>query len=155
MLHKSKQEPINLQSASKSDVRTQFAALCFREKDGKTQLLLITSRGSGRWIIPRGWPMDNKTPCEAALIEAWEEAGVRGKAYGTSLGLYSYTRDIGEETRVPCVAMIYPVKVKSLARDFPEAGQRKRKWLSPKKAAESVNESELAHILKAFDAKNL
>lgn len=155
MLHKSKQTPINLQSASKSDVRTQFAALCYRVVDGKTQVLLITSRGSGRWIIPRGWPMDSKTPCEAALTEAWEEAGVTGKAYEISLGLYSYSRDIGEEKRVPCVAMVYPVKVKSLARKFPEAGQRKRKWMSPKKAAQAVQEPELAHILKGFDPGKL
>ncbi|WP_299851342.1 NUDIX hydrolase [uncultured Roseovarius sp.] len=154
-LHKSKQSPINLQSAAKSDVRTQFAALCFRIKDGETQILLITSRGSGRWIIPRGWPMDNKTPCEAALTEAWEEAGVTGKAYEVSLGLYSYTRDIGEEKQVPCVAMVYPVRVKNLAHEFPEAGQRKRKWLSPKQAAQRVSDPELAYILKGFDPGKL
>ena len=103
-MQKAKQSPINLQSASKSDVRTQFAALCFRVVKDKTQILLVTARRSGRWIIPRGWPMDNKTPSEAALIEAWEEAGVKGKAYEQSLGLYSYARDIGEENPVPCVA---------------------------------------------------
>lgn len=117
--------------------------------------MLITSRGSGRWIIPRGWPMDNKTPCEAALTEAWEEAGVTGKAYEVSLGLYSYTRDIGDEKHVPCVAMVYPVRVKSVAKSYPEAGQRKRKWMSAKKAAQIVNEPELAHILKGFDPGKL
>ena len=155
MLHKSKQEPINLQSASKSDVRTQFAALCFRMVDDKLKILMITSRGSGRWIIPRGWPMDNKTPSQAALTEAWEEAGVRGKGYDVSLGLYSYTREIGEDGPVPCVAMVYPVKVKTLAQDYPEKGQRKRKWLSPGKAAERVNEPELARIIKGFDPRKL
>ena len=154
-LPKIKQEPINLRSAAKSDVRTQFAALCFRVKNDKTQILLITSRGSGRWIIPRGWPMDNKTPSQAALTEAWEEAGVKGKAYEISLGLYSYTREIGDEGSVPCVAMVYPVKVKSLEKKFPEAGQRKRSWLSVDKAAERVDERELANIIRSFDPGKL
>ncbi len=154
-VHKAKQSPINLQSAAKSDVRTQFAALCFRISKGKPEILLITARRSGRWIIPRGWPMDSKTPSEAALIEAWEEAGVTGKAYEQSLGLYSYTRDIGEDQEVPCVAMVYPVKVKSLGDDYPEKGQRERKWLSPKKAAARVSEPELAHIIKGFEPKKL
>lgn len=154
-LPKIKQEPINLRSAAKSDVRTQFAALCFRVKNDKTQILLITSRGSGRWIIPRGWPMDNKTPSQAALTEAWEEAGVKGKAYEVSLGLYSYTREIGDEGSVPCVAMVYPVKVKSLEKKFPEVGQRKRSWLSVGKAAERVDEPELANIIRSFDPGKL
>ena len=154
-LYKVKQEPIDLQSASKSDVRTQFAALCYRVVKDKTQVLLITSRGTGRWIIPRGWPMDNKTPSEAALTEAWEEAGVKGKAYQVALGLYSYTRDIGTEEQVPCVAMVYPVEVNSVEDDYPEAGQRKRKWLSPRKAAKRVAEPELANILKGFDPGKL
>lgn len=154
-LHKVKQEPINLMSASKSDVRTQFAALCFRVVDGKTRILLITSRGSGRWIIPRGWPMDHKTPCEAALTEAWEESGVRGKGYEVSLGLYSYTRVIGDGEPTPCVAMVYPVKVKKMSKDYPEKGQRRRKWFSPKKAAEMVDEPELANIIRGFDPGNL
>ncbi len=155
MLHKVKQQRINLQSASKSDVRTQFAALCFQIVKGKSRILLITSRGTGRWIIPRGWPMDNKTPSEAALTEAWEEAGVKGKPYQVSLGLFSYTRDIGDDLQVPCVAMVYPVRVDALSDDYPEATQRKRKWLSPKKAAERVSEPELANIIRAFDPSEL
>lgn len=150
-----KQEPINLQAAAKSDVRTQFAALCFREVKGKPQVLLITSRGSGRWIVPRGWPMDSKTPSEAALTEAWEEAGVKGKAFEISLGLYSYTRDIGGEINLPCVAVVYPVQVKSLEKKYPEAGQRKRRWLSLKKAATRVDEPELANIIRSFDPQKL
>ena len=150
-----KQEPINLQAASKSDVRTQFAALCYRIVNGKTQVLLITSRGTGRWIIPRGWPMDNKTPSETALTEAWEEAGVKGKAYPTTLGLYSYTRSVGEDSQVPCVAMVYPVRVKSMVNDYPEAGQRKRRWLPPAKAAKKVTEPELANIIKSFDPSTI
>ncbi|MEL7164798.1 MAG: NUDIX hydrolase [Pseudomonadota bacterium] len=148
-----KQLPLSLGNASKTDVRTQFAALCFRVKNGSIQVLLITSRGSGRWILPKGWPVDGATPQKAALQEAWEEAGVEGKVSPRPLGLYSYLKENGDEDGLPCVAMIYAVKVKSLANAFPEAGQRKRKWVSQKKAAALVEEPELSRILKDFDPR--
>ncbi len=150
-----KQAPISLMSARKSDLRTQFAALCFRITADKPEILLITSRRSKRWIIPKGWPVDGCTPSQSALTEAWEEAGVRGKVYEQVLGLYSYHKAIGPEKGVPCVAMVFPVKVKSLARDYPEAGQRKRKWLRPKKAAALVAEPELAEIIRHFHPRLL
>ncbi|MCF6234381.1 MAG: NUDIX hydrolase [Rhodobacteraceae bacterium] len=145
-----KQLPISVDGAHKSDVRTQFAALCYRTKHGESEILLITARGSGRWIIPKGWPMDAMTPGECAGQEAWEEAGVTGKIFNRPLGLFSYQKVIGGEG-LPIVAMVYPVRVDSLAKDYPESGQRKREWFSPKKAAKQVAEPELARILKGFD----
>ena len=106
-----KQLPITVNSARKTDVRTQFAALCWRVMDGKVQILLITSRGSGRWIVPKGWPMDGQTPGEAALTEAWEEAGVLGKVDWRPVGLYSYSKSVDDDSDMPCVAMVYPVRV--------------------------------------------
>ena len=150
-----KQLPLSLQAARKTDVRTQFAALCYRITRDKPEVLLITSRTSRRWIVPKGWPMDGKTPCQCALQEAWEEAGVRGRTRDLCLGLFSYHKAIGPEQGVPCGAMVYPVKVKGLAADFPERGQRRRKWFRPRKAAERVEEPELAEILRRFDPKLL
>ncbi len=149
-----KHVPISLREHHKSDVRTQFAALCYRiSDDDKPEILLVTSRGTGRWIIPKGWPMDGKTPIESALQEAWEEAGVKGKVSGPCLGLYSYHKELNDESDLPCVAMVYPIKVKSLAKKYPEVGQRSRKWLSLKKAAARVDEPELAHILATFNPR--
>jgi len=145
-----KQLPISVDAAHKSDVRTQFAALCYRIKRGETEILLITARSSGRWIIPKGWPMDAMTPGECAGQEAWEEAGVIGKVLDRALGLFSYQKMI-DGAEVPIVAMVYPVRVDSLANVFPEAGQRKREWFTSKKAAKQVAEPELARILKGFD----
>ncbi|ASM72947.1 MULTISPECIES: NUDIX hydrolase [Roseobacteraceae] len=145
-----KQLPISVNGARKSDVRTQFAALCWRVVDGKVQILLITSRGSGRWIVPKGWPMDGQTPGEAALTEAWEEAGVVGKVDWRPVGLFSYSKTIDDADNLPCVAMVYPVRVKSLSKDFPEALERKRRWMSRKKAAQLVEEPELAQIIRDF-----
>lgn len=145
--------PIDLGGAGKRALRTQFGALCYRMRDGAPEVLLITSRGSGRWIVPKGWPMDGKTPVECAVTEAWEEAGVIGKGFNKSLGLFSYQKVVEEEGELPCVAMVYPVKVKELARKYPERSERKRKWLSPKRAAERVDEPELVHILEQFDPR--
>ena len=150
-----KQLPLRLQVSHKSDVRTQFAALCYRVVKDKTQILLVTSRGSGRWIVPKGWPMDGVTPARAAMTEAWEEAGVEGQAIDICLGMFSYAKVLGPETMLPCVAMVYPVRVRELDEDYPEAGLRQRKWFSQKKAAKAVQEPELAQIIKSFDPRKL
>ena len=154
-LHTNRQMPLTLRTRSKTDLRTQFAALCYRITKDKTEILLITSRRSGRWIVPKGWPIAGKTPGETALIEAWEEAGVRGKASEHCIGIFSYLKMTEPKTNLPCLGLVFPVKVKSLAKDYPEAGQRRRKWLRPKKAAARVSEPELAQIIRHFDPKSL
>ncbi|MDO5756322.1 MAG: NUDIX hydrolase [Rhodobacterales bacterium] len=143
--------PIDMSDAPKTGLRTQFAALCFRSRGGKPEVLLITSRGSGRWIVPKGWPMDGKTPMECAEIEAWEEAGVRGRIYPRSLGHYHYQKTAPDGSDLPCIAILYALKVQDVASSFPEAGQRKRKWLRPGKAARLVREPELAQLIASFD----
>ncbi|WP_397543359.1 NUDIX domain-containing protein [Roseovarius salis] len=153
--HNFKQLPISLRSRHKTDVRTQFAALCYRIRKDKPEFLLVTSRRTGRWIIPKGWPVDGKTPADSALMEAWEEAGVRGRVTGPSLGLFSYFKDGPGEDGLPCVAMVFPVRVRGLSGRYPERAERKRKWMRPKKAAASVGMPELAHILREFDPRLL
>ncbi|MEM6595080.1 MAG: NUDIX hydrolase [Pseudomonadota bacterium] len=136
----------------KREVRTQFGALCYRIHNEATQVLLVTSRTKGRWIIPKGWPVEGATPAEAAATEAYEEAGVTGKTFNICLGLYSYTKIMAEgEVDLPCAVSVFPVKVKKVLRDYPEKAERKRKWFSTKKAAARVREPELRKILKHFD----
>jgi len=147
---KTKMCPLRLASAAKRDVRTQFGALCYRVRQDKVQVLLITSRGTGRWILPKGWPMDATTPAGTAMQEAWEEAGVEGRTMGNSLGIYSYVK-IDEGTRLPCVVAVFPIRVKRLRDDYPESGQRRRKWGSKKKAAALLDEPELRQIVRNFD----
>lgn len=150
-----KQLPLAVELEDKRDMRTQFGALCYRVVKNRTEVLLITSRGTKRWITPKGWPMPGKTPAESALREAWEEAGVRGKVNGPCLGLYTYEKRLpGSETR-PCAVLVYPVKVTNLLDRYPEAAQRKRKWMSLKKAAQKIDEPELAHMIRTFEAKRL
>jgi len=149
------QLPIKLPKAKKRDLRSQFAALVYRIKDDKLQILLITSRGTGRWIIPKGWPMLGLRPAEAAAQEAWEEAGVKGKVTDQCLGLYSYYKTDTKQGTLPCLVNVYPVKAHKLSKIYPEAGQRRRKWFSPKKAAKLVREPELAKLIKSFDPEKL
>ena len=150
-----KQRPVKLADASKRDVRTQFGALCWRVKNGTLQVLLITSRRSRRWIIPKGWPMDQETPAGAAQTEAWEEAGVEGKVSPVCLGIFSYHKELGPGETLPCVVAVFPVKAKSLSKDYPEKKDRRRKWFPQKKAAKLVDEPELATMIKNFDPSKL
>ena len=95
--------------------------------------------------------MDGATPVEAAEREAWEEAGVTGKALPVCLGIFSYIKDMGEGERLPCVVAVFPVKIKKQVSDWPEKSQRRRKWMTLKEASKSVAEKELSAILANFD----
>lgn len=147
-----KQAPLKTASFSKRDLRTQFGALCYRVHNEETQVLLITSRTSKRWIIPKGWPQEGETPAQSAATEAFEEAGVTGKAVNLCVGMYSYTKIMDEDQDdLPCAVSVFPIRVKKLLDKYPEAKIRKRRWFSLKKAAGLVKEPELRKILKHFD----
>jgi len=140
--------------AGGAEPRTQYGALCWRDHGKGLEVLLVTSRETGRWVIPKGWPIRNLTPEESAAREAWEEAGVKGSATPECLGIYSYEKGVGRPAgpRVyhPCVVAVYPLAVRQLAKTWPEAKQRKRKWFTPKKAARKVDEPELQALLAAL-----
>ncbi len=131
--------------------RLQVAALCHRLKDGRREVLVITSRGTGRWIIPKGWPIPGQDGPGTALQEAWEEAGVRkGRVSPAPLGGYGYVK-LGETgLEEPCRADVYAIAVREMARDYPERAERRRKWVTPARAAEMVDEPELREILRNF-----
>lgn len=147
--------PIDMKGAKKTGLRTQFAALCYRMRKGKPEILLVTSRRTRRWIIPKGWPQDGMRPAQSAAIEALEEAGVEGKTRDFSLGAFSYTKQHVSGRALPCVALVYPLKVKTVHDSYREVKQRKRKWFSRAEAARLVNQPELAHIIRNFDPKLL
>jgi ADP-ribose pyrophosphatase YjhB (NUDIX family) len=118
------QSPLRIGGATKTESRIQFGALCFRRSKTKKagfEILLVSSRDTGRWIIPKGWPMNRETPAAAAAVEAWEEAGVRGRAYETCVGHYSYHKWIDEELSLPVVVAVFPLEVLRIDDDFPEA----------------------------------
>lgn len=128
-------------------VATQVGALCLDEKTGK--VLLITSRGTGRWIIPKGWPMADRNLAGSALQEAWEEAGVTGVIEDEATGRYGYHK-VYANGIASVVVQVFRLRVKKLSKDYPEAKQRQRKWFSPRKAAELVAEPQLQELLRGL-----
>lgn len=132
--------------------RQQYAALCFRhKKDGRSfEILVVTSRESGRWVIPKGWPMKRKKPFEAAAIEAWQEAGVRGKVKKKPVGSYTYLKSLDDGDVVPCVVDVFQIEVDDVAGEFKERGERIVDWVSPDEAARRVREIELKSLLIEF-----
>jgi len=129
--------------------RLQVAALCYRYDGDSKKVLLITSRGTGRWIIPKGWPIDGKDAPGAALQEAWEEAGVRaGRVTGEPVGIYCYEKELSTGLPVPVETLVFAVEVSKMESDYPEVSERRRKWVSPNDAASMVQEPDLQVILR-------
>ncbi len=133
-----------------SGVRMQYAALCWRMTKGSHEVLLITSRETGRWVIPKGWPVAGLAPEDAAAKEAWEEAGVKGATNPVCLGRYGYLKVLGETAQVPCAVAVYGIRVDHLADKFPEVSERRRAWFAPAEAAGLVNEPDLARLIAGF-----
>ena len=129
----------------------QVGALCLRETGDMIEILLVSSLDSGRMIVPKGWPMRGRTLAEAALREAWEEAGVKGTVSPEPLGSYSYAKRLKSGLEQPCTVTCFRISVDSLADDYPEAGRRKRVWLTPKAAAKQVREPELKTLLRSLE----
>lgn len=148
-LAKSSRKRLGLAARGKREGRTQFGALCWRRGDGGVEILLVTTRKSRRWMIPKGWPVHGVTPEASAAVEAWEEAGAKGRPDTTCLGVFSYFK--GGRGGLPCVVAVFPLKVRRMADKWPEKSQRKRRWVTARKAATMVEEPELRAILRAFD----
>lgn len=129
-------------------VARQVAALCIDGATGK--VLLITSRGTGRWIIPKGWPIEGRSMAGSAMQEAWEEAGVKGVIEEEAIGDYCYEKVPGRGSVVPIVVQVYRMRVKELAKEYPERNQRQRKWFSLRKAADLISEPELKDMLRGL-----
>ncbi|MCF3934379.1 NUDIX hydrolase [Acuticoccus sp. M5D2P5] len=129
----------------------QVAALCWREAEAGREILLVTSRRSKRWIIPKGWPIKGQDGAGTALQEAWEEAGVQGKSTSEGpIGRYIYDKRDISGVKLPCEVLVYPIKVRGLDERYPECDQRERTWVPPKTAAQMVTEPSLKAILEQF-----
>lgn len=151
MAKKGLKPPVQVDAAE----RVQFAALCWRMHRNKIEVLMITSRDTGRWVIPKGWPMNDRSPCASAATEAWEEAGVTGEVSAQDLGLFNYEKILRPQHSVLCSVRVFPLRVASLAVKFPERQQRRRKWFAAEKAAKKVAEPELRRLLQSLSAEVL
>jgi 8-oxo-dGTP pyrophosphatase MutT (NUDIX family) len=130
----------------------QIAALPWRRNadSGKPEVLLITSRTSGRWIIPKGWPMWRKKDWEAAAIEAFEEAGVEGMIEKEPIGSFQHDKKRVSALPIRFLINVYPLQVVRCLEEWPERSERQRKWLPLEDAAQLVCADGLRQILKQF-----
>jgi 8-oxo-dGTP pyrophosphatase MutT (NUDIX family) len=129
--------------------RVQYAALPYRRSgEDRTQVMLVTSRESGRWVIPKGWPKKRKSPHGTAACEAQEEAGVVGVVGRDSIGTYSYKKRLKSGAVVACEVRVFPLKVKRQQKSWRERGEREIQWFSRAKAAKAVRESALRDIIR-------
>ncbi len=129
--------------------RVQYGALPYRKNGGaRTEVMLVTSRETHRWIIPKGWPHKGRTPHRSAAREAYEEAGVVGRVRRDSLGSFSYEKRLPTGSIAVCTVHVFALEVKRQARKWPEQHEREFKWLSPGQAAKAVKEPMLGKIIR-------
>jgi 8-oxo-dGTP pyrophosphatase MutT (NUDIX family) len=136
---------------TKHEDSLQFGALPWRlDENGMRQIMLLTSRQTHRWVIPKGWPMKGRKPAEVAAQEAFEEAGVVGKIIGKKpLGNFHYPKRLTHRT-ILCEVRVYPFRVEQQLDMWPEKSLRETRWFDANEAAELVDESGLAAIIERF-----
>ncbi len=133
----------------------QIAALPVRrEPDGSLLVLLVTSRETRRWVIPKGWPWLDREDCVAAAEEAREEAGVLGQAHAQSIGFYTYDKR-RPDGPIPVRVTVYQLEVTEELTSWPERDQRERSWFTPTDAAAVVEEPELQDLLRRLASGSL
>lgn len=135
--------------SGRSETR-QVAALAWRRIEGELRVLMITSRETRRWVIPKGGRMVGKTDREAAAIEAMEEGGVQGRIGEAAIGVFRYAKWVREDELRAYVVAVYPLQVLVQLGVWPEAHERERRWMRPEEAAAAVNEPDLAELIRGF-----
>ena len=114
--------------------------------------MLVTSRGRGRWIIPKGWPMARLAAHEAAAREAIEEAGIVGRVRARPIGNYRYAKRRGAASDLDCEVTVFALKVLKQLTEWPEQHQRRTRWFRLREAAKAVKEPELAALIRKTPA---
>ncbi len=135
-----------------SPCRLQVAALPWRKCETGVEVLLITSRDTGRWVLPKGWPEGTEALCDAAAREAAEEAGLSGAVSRKETGRYFYMKVLGSGEEVPCEVLVYSLEVDRVAEKWKERRQRQRKWVTPRQATRMINEPDLCDLIASFCA---
>ncbi len=125
----------------------QCAALPFSWNGGELRILLVTSRETRRWVLPKGWREKRLAPHALAAKEAFEEAGVVGEVQRRPIGRYDYLKRGPRDRVTPCSVRVFPLRVERLLDDWPERRQRQRRWFSPAEAAMAVEEGGLVTLL--------
>lgn len=110
------------------------------------EVMLITSSGGKRWVIPKGIVEANLSAADSAAKEAEEEAGVEGIVYPTPLGSYQRQKWGGT-----CTVEVFLMQVEQMWEEWPES-YRQRRWVTIEEATALVEEEELRHLLRRAPA---
>lgn len=124
----------------------QFAVLPFVEGPDGCRVLLVSSRGSGRWVIPKGWPKASMSGRELAALEAFQEAGIGGDVADEPIGTFDYTKRLHFLAWARCRVVVYPMNVTHQFLRWPEQSSRRQTWVAPEQAADLVRERGLAQL---------
>ncbi len=139
------------QAAAQRKPYVQYAALPYRlDADGRAEVLLVTSRRTRRWILPKGWPIKGLKPAKAAAREAYEEAGIIGDVANTPVGTFCYDK-LFERTGelASCTVEVFPLRVTQQLDVWPEAGQRRTQWTRADALAEAIEDRGLLQVIEA------
>lgn len=134
----------------------QIASLPYRRTgeapDAPVEVLLVTSRGTGRWVLPKGNTIKGLSPHAAAAQEAYEEAGIEGAVCPAPLGDYRYRKQLKSGASLMMEVRVFPLAVTGELDEWPEGGQRERQWFSLADAVTRVDEPELKALIRSFRA---
>jgi 8-oxo-dGTP pyrophosphatase MutT (NUDIX family) len=137
---------------SRRGPRQQFAALPWRRNEaGDVEILLITSRETRRWVIPKGWGKKGEPATVAAAREALEETGAGGRVGEAALGQYRYQKLLKSGRLQRVRVAVYALEVVHEHEDWPEKAVREKLWTSVAEAATLVDEPELKALIAGFD----
>jgi 8-oxo-dGTP pyrophosphatase MutT (NUDIX family) len=130
--------------------RQQSAALPLFGQGAALRVVLVTSRETKRWVIPKGWIEPGEAASHSAAREAFEEAGLAGEAEEHPLGLYTYAKRLPRGAVQPCEVLVFRFRVARLLREWPERRERQRRLFTPEAAAALVMEADLARLLRSL-----
>jgi 8-oxo-dGTP pyrophosphatase MutT (NUDIX family) len=138
------------------EVLRQAGVIPFEVAEGELRILLVTSRESGRWVIPKGNVEPKLTPAKSAEKEAYEEAGIEGELISeTSLGFFTYLKRMRPGESRPASVEVFLLRVAKQCKKWPEMKQRKCGWFSVQEAAELVDEPGLSRLLLRLEEMDI
>ena len=135
---------------AKDKIYTQYGALPFTRQNGVLRVMLITTRETRSWLIPKGWPEKGMAPHELAAHEAFEEAGITGSVSTQPMGSFDYLKRIEGKPPKRCRIVVFGLEVATELDHWPEKSERRREWLLPAEAAERIEHPQLASLILAF-----
>jgi len=128
----------------------QYGALPWRHTSAGLRILLITTRTTRRWIVPKGWPIEGLAPHESAAREAFEEAGVQGKVGDEMLGAFNHRKQLKTGQVIACRVHVYPLEVTETHDEWCEKEDREIQWCSVEEALAQVSDPALRRLIAKF-----